>query len=415
MRLRLLSTALVLLTLGGLLASCDISYHQYVGRVYDGASGDRIDGYTIFAEFWKTSIEGTVDEETGRYTLGKVPEDTDFTIMIDKNGYRSFMAHTAMFQGGDCDDCPDETKTYYYDAYLYPEGLPSPAVTFDITLRQTDAEAAGLIRLVPAAGGGTPSLYGAQPVGVDDGDNGRQIWVNDEDLQFRAVTKAFAGGIVTFEEGELVYGVNYDVIVFDVDGYDDFTTSYRAGEGHQAWQLDPAASDPLALTFHSNELGLWDEDGTLVMIFNQPIEFLAEDREEYYEEQLDDGLSIDSPDVDGDPDEDWPDDGDCAPGTDPCGDGDSNVLNGDDPDEDDEDDRQENGTDMDIDGNRLELQWDGELSDSDSGDPINSVTYCNLGDIELHATRGPASNNLTLADALGADAPGGCITVDMLP
>ena len=183
-------------------------------------------------------------------------------------------------------------------------------------------------------------------------------------------------------------------------------------------------SYPLALTFHSTELQLWDDDGTVILVFNQPIEFLAEERIESYEESLDDGFSIDSPDQDGDTEdglcEEIEDDNgdDFVPpfnddGT--CPDGRRNKLSKEDPEEDDDDDSQENGTRMSITDNRLELRWNGDLVEEDSGDPINSATYCNLGAVVLHATRGPSSNNLDLGTALGAAAPGGCLQVDMVP
>jgi hypothetical protein len=390
MSLRLL-LCLVLST-PALLCGCEAGELNFAGRVYDGASGDRIAGYTIFAEYWQTVTEGAVDE-SGRYTVGGIPQTpgqgNDFSILIAAEGYRSFMSHNSMpvVEGEE-----GRTENLYYDAYLFPAGLLSPPVTFDINLALTDAEAEGLIRLEPSS---SSFLYddSSEPAGVDDGDYGSQVWSNDEDLQFRSVTKAFSGGEVTFAEGELVYGVSYDVTVFDVDGYGPIEASYTAGvQGHQSWTLQPSGFTELALVFASTDLGLWSADGSAVLTFNQPIEFFGSERLEEYEEALDDGSSIVSPDSDDD--------------------GERNILFNDTTPDDDSDVVQERGTAMVIEENRLLLSWSSAgLEESDADDPIEAIHYGGFADIDLVSARGPITNRSSLSDLLGS----GTLTVEMVP
>jgi hypothetical protein len=229
---------------------------------------------------------------------------------------------------------------------------------------------------------------------VDDGEQDRQIWVNDEDMQFRSVTRTFENGVVNFEEGELVYGVTYDVTIFDVDGYDIGTGSYTSGaDDHLSWTLQPLSYSDLDVVFMSTELGLWAEDGTVTIVFNQPIQWFAEERLEVYAESLDDGTSINSPDDDAD--------------------GDVNVLNNVAEPGDDEDDSQENGTSMEINGDRLVLSWDAGagLDDTDGDDPILSLTYGGLNGVNIQSVRGPITNRNSVGAIIGSDT----LTVDLVP
>ena len=366
-----------------MLNGCTVGSFNFTGRVYDGASGNRLVNYTIRAEYWQTSIDGEVDE-LGRYTLGSIPEGQDFTVIIEAEGYRSFMAHTALLE----DDTPDRTEGLYFDAYLFPEGLPSPQVLFHINLLDEEQLAEGVIRLEPTS---SSSLYdeSVEPVGVSDGTYGRQIWRNDEDLQFRAVTRAFTDGQVNFDEGELVYGVTYNVTVLDVDGYADLSTSYTSGnQGDQSWTLSTEGYTPLDVVFVSTSLDLWNSSGLAVLIFNQPISYYAEGRINEYLEAVDDATQIYSPDFDVD--------------------GETNNLEF----TDDEFTSQERGTSITITGAQLQLSWStAGLETEDSDDPIRSVTYGGLNSVELVATDGPVMNRSTLGSLLGSSS----LTVDMIP
>jgi len=367
-----------------MLASCSpLGSFNFTGRVYDGASGNRLSDYAIRAEYWDTSVDGQVDA-VGRYTLGSIPEGQDFTVVIEAEGYRSFMAHTALLE----DATPERTESLYFDAYLFPEGLPSPQVRFHINLPEQDILAAGVIRLEPSS---SSSLYSesSEPVGISDGTHGRQIWRNDDDLQFRSVTRAFTDGQVTFEEGELVYGVTYSVTVLDVDGYADLSTSYTSGnQGDQAWTLSPEGYTALDLIFASPTLDLWNSEGLAVLIFNQPISYYAEGRINEYLEAVDDATVIDSPDEDAD--------------------GTQNLLNF----TDDDELLQERGTSISISGNQLQLSWSlAGLEVADGDDPIYSVTYGGLYEVELMATDGPVMNRSSLGSLLGSSS----LTVELLP
>ncbi|MBJ94415.1 MAG: hypothetical protein CMP23_08030 [Rickettsiales bacterium] len=367
-----------------MLAGCSpLGSFNFTGRVYDGASGNRLMDYSIRAEYWRESIAGQVDG-SGRYTLGSIPEGQDFTVVIEAEGYRSFMAHTALFE----DATPERTESLYFDAYLFPEGLPSPEVRFHINLPEPDVLAEGVIRLEPTT---SSSLYSesSEPVGISDGSHGRQLWRNDDDLQFRAVTRAFSDGQVTFAEGELVYGVTYAVTVLDVDGYADLSRTYTSGsQGDQAWTLNPEGYSSLQLVFASPSLDLWNSEGLAVLIFNQPIAYYAEGRINDYLEAVDDATTIDSPDADGD--------------------GSENLLNF----TVDDELVQERGTSITITGNQLQLGWSlAGLEVADGDDPIHSVTYGGLYEVELVAADGPVTNRSSLGSLLGSSN----LTVELLP
>ncbi len=349
---------------------------MYVGRVYDGTTGDQVTRYTLVAEYMDVRMDAAVDEN-GRYLVGPVLPGHDFTIEIDHEGYRSFMAHNAQFEDEDTEDI----DSFYFDAYLFPSNLPSPEVTFDIHLAQTDADATGLIRLAPA---GQSSLYddaAEQPAGVPT-----QVWFNDEDLQASTVATPFSGSSVTFAEGDLVYGVNYNVTVYDVDEYQDFTATFQSGiDGHQSYVLSHETDAPLALVFASTELGIANPSGEAILVFNQPIAFFDSNLIDRYEEALDDNFAINSPDADID--------------------GEGNLL----PVDEDELVR-ERGTSMVIEGDTLTLRWNfSSLLESDSDDPIEHLIYGGLNSIELLATRGPITNRASVGTLLGSDS----ITVDL--
>ncbi|MCY7344425.1 MAG: hypothetical protein LH603_21965, partial [Pseudonocardia sp.] len=56
-------------------------------------------------------------------------------------------------------------------------------------------------------------------------------WYNDEDLLTATLVKSFKDGKVEIAEGELAYGVAYDVSIFDVDGYQPETLNDRLVAG----------------------------------------------------------------------------------------------------------------------------------------------------------------------------------------
>lgn len=360
----------------------------FTGRVYDGASGSRLTDYKLFLEYGRSSMRGNVDRN-GRYAVGPLANGHDYTVAIEAEGYRSFLSHNRAIPIPDrcrvteSRTCPPmmSRNSRYYDAYLFPEGLPSPAVTFDITLDDNENLPSGLIRLRPTTLSILYDESGEQRAGITG-----QVWSNDDDLQARSVTKPFSDGAVTFDEGELVYGVRYVVTVFGIDGYAVRESQYQSGlDGNQAILVSRVADAPLELSFASPDLGLPNAEGTVFLGFNQPIEFDFEERVDAYRKIVDDNFSIFSPGGGNT----LPDPGDTSP---------------------------TRGTGIEIVDNQVILTWDGTLDSSDDDDPIQSVTYGGLDQITIRSVRGPVTNRATIGELLGTvSSPASSITVDLIP
>jgi len=94
--------------------------------------------------------------------------------------------------------------------------LKAPQVT--VTIQKSDAQvvvpppdpAAGTLRLQPQSS----SLLDTSRLTSDV-----HNWANDEDLLNQTVTMQFMNGVAQIPEGQLVYGVTYQIAVFDVPGY----------------------------------------------------------------------------------------------------------------------------------------------------------------------------------------------------
>jgi hypothetical protein len=237
----------------------------------------------------------------------------------------------------------------------------SPELTF--TIQTPDGiQPDGQIRVTPANDVGE-SILNLQ--GDIDGSVDGQVWDNDADRKFETVIAEVVGGVVTFAEGELVYGVEYEATVFAAEGFALQGFTFRSGvTDSQTVVLPRLTEQPLAITANSLD---YDDDGldefaTIVLTFNQNIEQSLRVTEDSVNEAFDDGFSIISPDADGD--------------------GDQNTLLTADT---DEDDVQENGARFAIDGNTLTLSWDRESANffvQDEDDPITSATY-NLTSLRL--------------------------------
>jgi hypothetical protein len=109
----------------------------------------------------------------------------------------------------------------------------APAVSLEIATVDTATglpafgKAAGTIRL-------RPQTQSALEVGAGDGTAGapraeHRVWTNDDDLLAQTITKDFTAGAVTFAVGELVYGVQYEVTIYGVDGYQPAVLSGASG------------------------------------------------------------------------------------------------------------------------------------------------------------------------------------------
>lgn len=223
-----------LLTLGGLATGCaeddKVGNHEiwFMGSVYDGATGMIVPNYTISLQFGNRTITGTVDGN-GRYLLGPLAAWNDYAVTISNENYRAFVSYNAGIapptpppasQQSDVYTA-NTSQTFNFDAYLFPQSLEAAGLTVTIVKADTTASPAeGSIRLRPTT---LPSIQD-QAAGVTG-----QVWANDQDMLAAVHSNQFTGGSYTLYPGELVYGVTYQVTVYDVDGYQPGTQTVRAG------------------------------------------------------------------------------------------------------------------------------------------------------------------------------------------
>src|SRR4029079_7713543 len=88
----------------------------FSGRIYDGVSLGRLTDYSIRLEYFDRVIPGTVDEN-GRYFVGPLLSDADYSIVVVAEGYRSFLSHNERV----AKTAQPSLESLYYDAFLYPE------------------------------------------------------------------------------------------------------------------------------------------------------------------------------------------------------------------------------------------------------------------------------------------------------
>jgi hypothetical protein len=360
------------------------SGYYFTGWVYDGVSNERLgpDDYDLFATFAKETIPASVSDE-GRFWVGPIEPFHDYTISIDAgDSYRPFYASQSFLVGAARG--ADGQQSQLFEAFLFPspEELPSPALTF--TIQTPDGTLAnGQLRVTPANDVGE-SVLNLQ--GDIDGSVDGQVWENDADRKFETVVRDIEDGVVTFNEGDLVYGVEYEATVFAVDDFSLQSFTFRSGvTDDQTVVLARLTEQPLAITANSLDYGFGlEEFATITLTFNQPIELSPTYTEDSVFEAIDDGFTISSPDADGD--------------------GDVNVLYF----SDDEDDVPEHGAYFFIDGNTLTLTWDRldeNFETQDNSDPIAFASY-NITSILLRPVGARAEREVALATLLGSGTIG---------
>lgn len=353
---------------GGVLPAGAEQY--FTGRIYNGVTLERIVDYAIRLEYFDRVITGTVDA-TGRYVVGPLLPQADYTIVVEAEGYRSFLSHNKRITGSNASE-PSLTSLYY-DAFLYPDDVPTPRVHCRFRLASSEELPSGMVRLAPRSASSLFDEDSELPAGVD-----RQIWVNDEDLQQRAVVREIKNGDAVFEPGELVYGVEYAVTVYGVDGYAlAGPASFRAGvDVSPSWILEPLTHTPLRVVFVSSEADTVTPDASLSIRFNQPIAVSARVSDATMVRALNENFSIQSPDEDKDTLR--------------------NVLK--DPDG----TAAFRGVGFTVSGETLTLTWNrsAALAMTDADDPIESVTYGGLNAIWIYPTAAAVPVAVTLGSLL---------------
>jgi hypothetical protein len=367
----------------------------FTGWVYDGVSNERLgdgddDGYSLYLTYGKKTLpQASVDDTSGRFWIGPVEPFHDYTISIDAGqNYRPFYASEEFLAGAARG--PKGLESHIFEAFIFqsPDLLPSPELTF--TIQTPDGtQPDGQIRVTPNNDVGE-SVLNLQ--GDIDGSVDGQVWENDADRKFETVVLPVEGGVVTFGEGALVYGVEYEATVYAAAGYALQSFTFRSGvTDDQTVVLARLTEQALAITADSREYDddALDENATVVLTFNQPIELSASFDALSVDEAVDDGFDIVSADFDGDTEQ--------------------NVLIRFDPGVTDEEDVQENGAHFAIDGNTLTLSWDRDDGANfftiDGDDPITFATY-DISTIRLKPVGGRADQEVQLSTLLGGNNVG---------
>ena len=364
------------------------SGYYFTGWVYDGVSNERLgdgndDGYELYVTYGKDTLSGSVNDETGRFWVGPVEPFHDYTITIDAGGnYRPFYASQSFLTNAARG--ADGTQSQLFEAFVFPspDVLPSPELTF--TIQTPDGTLpSGRIRVTPNNDVGESAL---SLQGDIDGSVDGQVWENDADRKFETLVLDVEDGVVTFDEGALVYGVEYEATVFAAEGFTLQSFTFRSGVTDDQTVVLPRLTEQ-ALAIVSNSVftdddGL-DENATIVLTFNQDIELSPRFTLDSVIEAVDDGFSIDSADADAD--------------------GDVNELLFD-----DEEDTQEHGTRFEIAGNTLTFSWDRDDSNfetQDDDDPISFARY-DVSSILLKPAGARAEREVALEALLGATTVG---------
>jgi hypothetical protein len=355
--------------------------YYFTGWVYDGVTNDRLgdgndDGYDLFVTYAKDTVNASMGD-SGRFWVGPVEPFHDYTITIDAGeSYRPFYASQSFLVGAARG--AEGMQSQLFEAFLFPspDVLPSPPLT--LTLQTPDGVPLnGQLRVTPNNDVGE-SVLNLQ--GDIDGSVDGQVWENDADRKFETVVVDVEDGVVSFGEGDLVYGVEYEGTVFAAEGYALQSFTFRSGvTDDQTVVLPRLTEQPLAIVASSLN---YDDDGldanaTIVLTFNQDIELSARFTLDSVIEAVDDGFSIASPDDDGD------------------GDVNQLILE-------DEDDAQEKGTHFEIAGNTLTFSWDRDdanFETQDEDDPIVSAAY-DVSSILLKPVGARVEREIFLTDLL---------------
>jgi hypothetical protein len=352
----------------------DVETHYYYGSVYDGVKGTQITKYHVDYEYSGRRIEGKIDA-SNNFSIGPIPAFKDFSVYIDADGYRPFVAHEPQWI-----DTYHADRSYHYEAYLFSTLLQVSDVRMNITLSDSASLPKGSVRLRPMSSSAVYATAADRPGGIPG-----QVWSNDNDLLVDTIWTDFEEGEATIVGKKLVYGVTYNASVLNVPGY-QFETGvhFQAGvDGDMAITLSPLNETALAISYINTEDGDTHPDGMLEIYFNRQVEFDPLTNPAQMRESVDNAFRIASENTDGDSD--------------------LNTLN----DGSENSNAQERGTSVSLDsdsGQKLTFTWDpnAALVTKDSDDVIRSVTWSGLGTVKVRPVGGKASDARSIADLLGA-------------
>jgi hypothetical protein len=286
----------------------------FVGYVYDGASGARLSKATIAdvsITYGDTQIKADVQDDGRFVTRDPLPTWRDYTVTIDANGYRSFVSYNvgvdvpASLAMTDGVAQASTVQTLDFAAYLFPVTLKSPPMTLTVTIplsggAPTTNAVNGTLRLRPQ---GLSSIQIGQIGGAASFNTPvNRVWANDEDLLTQTVEKSFTNGGVAVDEGELVYGVSYEVAIYGVTGEQPLVLSGADGivagtVTSRTFALMAELQDPLAIVLDDATTCTPPSPtdtiygGLVTITFNTPIEIIGST----YPEDFDNALMIVEP------------------------------------------------------------------------------------------------------------------------
>jgi hypothetical protein len=284
----------------------------FTGNVYDGATGQRLDATvlkTVSIKYRDKALKVVVAEDGRFVSQDALPTWQDYVVTIEATGYRAFVSHNVGFEvpaslaamnTGLADI--STVQTFAFDAYVFPESLTASKATLSISILDemnlpSLGKAAGTIRLRPQTQSGLQ--VGATETTTGAPRASRRVWTNDEDLLAKTITKPFTGGKVDLADGELVYGVQYEISIYDVDGYQPVVLSGASGVVAGAFtsktiQLTKVARDPLRLVANNAAMCTTPAPtattygAAITLTFSENIELVGTTTSE----DVDNGLSI---------------------------------------------------------------------------------------------------------------------------
>jgi hypothetical protein len=276
----------------------------FVGYVFDGSSDRRLATAEIASVTirYRDQTIATVVEPDGRFVAtAPLPTWQDYTVTIDATGFRRFVSHNpgidvpAALAMTDGLAGTSTEQTFHFEARLFPTALVAPA--FSITVTQSDA-LSSMPAPAPPAGNAIFRPTGPSLLERQTSQAGTRLWFNDEDLSTRTVNKTFTGGKIDITAGELLYGVTYDLTIFNVPGYQPSSAGSNrivAGSvGGRTIKLEKALQDPLQiLSIDAAECmppagTLADFGARISVTFNQNVEFVGPT----WAEELDNSVTV---------------------------------------------------------------------------------------------------------------------------
>jgi len=384
--------AVAFLAVSGFISGCGggderAGNHQiwFMGSIFNGATGAVVTDYQISLTYGKTTVNGSVDMMTGRYTLGPLPAWNDYAVSVVSYGYRTFNSYNAGIspptpppasQASDVYNA-STTQTFDFDAYVFPDSVQPAALTISVLKPDTTATPpSGTIRLRPIS---LPSIQD------QTGSVGNQVWANDQDILASVINRDFADGSIMIEGSALVYGVTYQVVVYNVEGFQPITATTNVRAGFQESFTVNLSTTAAPLTLVSNTISSCRAIGAsttvsntaqITFTFSGPVED-ATTSQGGGAEALDNGLTASTSMF-------------AALKTSA-----STLI-------------QERGTSFMIGGNQLAISWNASTAFQTqyAGDLITSVSYGNLSSIMLRPAGQP-----TLARSLSSMIPNTPISI----